>query len=263
MDNLFNASAPEAVETAAPETAKPAKNERVNEMKELLRATVAKDHSYLDRVRSLSMSVEVVNSLGYGDGGNIVIDKEKSTKDNRALTTTSKIIGYRIRNIGTTPIKYQTEDWAQGEDGLWVATRTEKVLGAGETADITRQFMTMFASIPEISFQLANGKIVRGSGNGKKHDDIKAELEAYYFSFNRSEDKQINDDEVKLNVAEKDATGAWVVKPEFATVFGYLNNPKTSGKPGKKAAGTKDGLKLNSSDMAANYVRNLIEANAM
>lgn len=231
---------------------------RIQAMKDSLHQTLQNDPTFTQRLHSLSNSLEVVNSLGYGDSGNIIVDRDKSTDGNRALTTTSVIVGYRVRNTGDKPINYQTEAWTKDESGKYVAQKVEKVLAPGSTADLNRQYMTMLCAIPEISFQLSNGKVIRGSGK-MGNGDLKTELEAYYFSFNKSEDKQINSDEVKLNVGVKGGDGKWTVKPEFAETFGYLENVAEKAARARKPAGEK----LNASDLAANFVMQMIENSKM
>lgn len=258
MNNIFT-TLNEGAAVAPVETAGATNNqkkEKVEVMKAALKETVLSDPQFQDKLRSLSESVEVVNSLGFGDTGNIIVDKSKKT-DGRELAVTSQIVGYRVKNIGATPIKYQIEVWAQGEDGKFVPTKTEKTLAAGAIADLTRQYMTMLCAMPEISFQLANGKIIKGSGS-KGDKGIKAELESYYFRFDKDENgekKQINDDTVKLNVGEKGADGKWIVKADFVEVFGFLNNPKEGGKGGRTKG---EGSKFTAQDLAANYVNRLI-----
>ena len=222
-------------------------------MKLSLKETINSDPTFTQRLHAWSDKLEVVNSLGFGENGNIVVDHSKSSDSKRALTTTSVIVGYRIRNIGDEAIKYQTESWTQGEDGKYVATRVERALAPGATADLTRQYMTMLCAQPEISFTMANGKVIRGSGK-MGGNDIKAELEAYYFSFNKELNKQINADEVKLNVGQK-VGDKWVVKPDFVDTFGYLNNAPEKARSGRKTEGTK----FSSSDLAANYVMSMLK----
>ena len=262
MDNLFNNIPAAGVEPApaASTTASSEKKEKIQMMKEALSQTVASDPDFMNRLRRLSNSVQVLNSLGFGDSGNIIVDKGASTKDDRKLAVTSAIVGYRVANVGTEPIKYVTEVWTLGEDGKYVATKQEKVMAPGATADLTRQYMTMFCAQPEISFQLANGKIIKGSG-AKGDKGIKAELESYYFSFSKDADgnkKQINDDDVKLNVGEK-VGDKWQVKAEFVETFGFLNNPKESGRAGRKSSGAK----FSAQDVAANFVYKMIQNEQM
>ena len=263
METLFNGIPSSGVDTAPAVTApaQDAKKEKINAMKESLRQTVASDPSFMERLRRLSNSVEVVNSLGFGDSGNIIVDKTNSTADQRKLAVTSAIVGYRIANVGEEPIKYRTEVWAQDETGKYVPSQTEKVLTPGATADLTRQYMTMFCAQPEISFQLRNGKIIKGSGS-KGDKGLKAELESYYFSFSKDADgnkKQINDDDVKLNVGEK-VGDKWVVKAEFVEAFGYLNNPKEGGKAGRRAG---SGERFSAQDVAANFVYKMLQNQEM
>lgn len=261
MENVFNhfdetageAAAP--VQTPATSNKNAEKKAKIDAMRHALKDTIATDPEFNEKLRTLSNSLEVTNSLGYGEGGNIVVDKTAKS-DGRALAATSAIVGYRIKNIGKTPVKYKTEVFAAGPDGKFVGTKTEKTLAPGASADLTRQYMTMLCAIPEISFQLANGKIVKGSG-ARGNKSMKAELESFYFSFTNVEGapkKQVNDDKVKINVGHK-VDGKWVVKNEFVESFGYLNNPKEGGKGGRKPSGEKYNLQ----DLAANYVQQMIE----
>jgi hypothetical protein len=252
FDSMDSMVAPTTTAAAPVENSKKDKAER---LKKAFRETAASDPTFLQRLNTLSDTLEVINSLGWGDSGNIVVDKEKTTKDSRALASTSVIVGYRVKNNGTNPIPYKTDVWTRGEDGKFVSQRIEKVLVPGSTADLNRQFMTMLCAQPEISFQLANGKVVRGSSSKQNKDDIKAELEAYYFTFDKDLGIQINSDEVKLNVGQKGADGKWTVKPEFAETFGYLENaPERAGRAKKES-----GPKYSAAALAANYVNKMME----
>lgn len=252
----------ENIGVASEDTRKAAKRERLKEMSKLLSDTLNQDPTFLQRHKALSNSVIVVNTLGYGEGGNIVVDEvtKNLPKDQRRLVPTSQIVGYRVKNVGNVAIKYLTEEYVQNkEDGTWVGNRVQKVLEPGEVADLTRKYMTIFCAQPEISFQLANGKIVRGSSTVKP-GDVEGELEAHYFTFNNKEVK-VNSDEVKLNIATKkkqaDGTFKWVVKPEFEKTFGYLNNPKLEAGRSRRAGSKKE--RFSTQDVAANYINRLIE----
>lgn len=250
MDNIFT-SLSNPVEAPVAESVKDDERKaKINEMKAAFKEALMTDPTLKDRIQSLSGSLEVVNSLGFGDAGNIIVDK--STPEGK-LQPTSQIVGYRVRNIGTTPIKYITEVYTKDATGKYVGTKVEKVLEPGQTADLTRQYMTILCSQPEFSFTLANGKIVRGSA--KKVNSIKEELESYYFRFDKETGKNVNDDEVKLNVGMK-VDGKWVVKPEFVEAFGFLNNPKETAKGGRKASVERQ---FSAQDIAANYVNKLIK----
>jgi len=240
------------VETAAVDPAQRRKK-KLDEMKKSLQETILVDPDFEKKVRSLSEDLEVINTLGFGEGGNIVVDKSKSDGDDKVLVPTSQIVGYRVLNKGSEDIKYQTEVYTEGEDGTFVGVKTEKVIGPGEVADINRMYMTMLCAQPEISFTLSNGIIVRGSGKG---NGPKEELERHYFRFTKDEDgviKQVNDDTVKLNVGEK-VGDEWVVKPEFVEVFGFLNNKEVKESRVKKA-----GSGYTTQDLAANYINKMIQ----
>jgi hypothetical protein len=252
MDAVFaNAEAQAPVEGAAVETEK---KQKVQAMRAALKETVQTNPDFAQKLRRLSNSIKVVNTLGYGKGGNIVVDKNASSSDKRALKPTSAICGYKIQNIGDEAIKYTTEEFTQDETGKFVGNVIEKTLAPGATADLTRQYMTMFCAQPEISFTLANGKIVSSSKKNPK--SLKEELAAYYFSFNKAEDgstPQVNDDEVKISVDDENGK----VKPEYVPTFGYLNNPKET-----RAAKAK-GSKFTTQDLAANYINKLLEEQGM
>lgn len=252
MENLFNDVATEEV-AVAEKTEVKASNQKTAELKEEFKKTLSSDPSFKEVHKTLSASLEVVNTLGFGDSGNIYVDKSKSTDDQRALAPTSKIVGYAVKNIGKEPIPYTTEVYAADAEGKFVGKTVEKVLAPGATAHLTRQFMTVLCAQPAVSFQLANGSVVRGSGATRPGAPIKEELEAYYFLFAKDEAtgvrKQVNDDSVKLNVGKK-VGDKWQVKADFVETFGFLNNPKES-KKGKRAAG--EASKYNTADLAANW----------
>lgn len=215
-----------------------------------LRETMKTDKTFADRVKTKSASLEVTRTLGFSDKGGLVVD---SGKEGRSLVATSGIVGYEIHNIGTEAIPYKTAICKKGADGIWVATPTDAVLQPGDKTCLTRQYMTMLTAAPEFSFELANGKIQKGSGASKEGKSTKDLLEAYYFVFNKDTGLQVNDDEVKAAIAEK-VEGKWVVKPEFEAVFGEWNNPK----PTTKAARAPKAPKMDSNVAVANYVYTVI-----
>lgn len=250
MDGIFsNATAPAPAEVAeVASTAKEAKKERIEKMKASLRSTIQSDVDFSTKLRRLSNSIKVVNTLGYGKSGNIVLDK--SSTDKRVIKPTSHICGYKLQNIGNEDIEYTTEVFSQDETGKYVGQVVKKQWAPGEVINLTRAYTTALCSIPEISFTLANGKIVCSARKNTK--SFKEELAAYYFSFNKSEDGttvQVNDDEVKLSVDDADGK----VKPEYVETFGYLNNPKE----GKAARAKKP--EYTTQDLAANYIHKLLE----
>lgn len=251
MDSVFQNAAPAA--EAAVEATAPEKNAKVKAMKAALKDTVMSTPDFTEKLRRLSPSLRVVNTLGYGTGGNIVVDKNAKT-EGRNLKQTSKIVGYRVENIGTETIQYTTEVWTKGEDGKYVGSVVTKNFAPGEIISLTRQYMTMFCAQPEISFTLSNGKIVSSSNKGAKN--LKEELSAYYFSFNKGEDgsaaPQVNDDEVKLSI---DVDG--VVKDEYVETFGYFNNPKEGRTPKAK------GKQFTTQDLAANFINKMIQKQSM
>lgn len=248
----------EALDTnvAAPEVEsnkKMDKKESVRLYKEAMQATLKEDPEYLAKHRALTGSVKVVNTLGFGDSGSIIV-AEGSTKDNRKLQTVSAIVGYKIQNIGTEAIPYFTEEFVADAEGKYAGQKVKKTLAPGETTVITRKYATVLFSQAEFNLKVENGKFI--PPKQKKTNDLDAFLAGHYFSFNDREMK-VNSDTVKLQVGEqrKSPEGAskWFVKPEYESIFGYLNN-ETKGKGKRK----KSGPSFDAQDYAANFIQRLI-----
>lgn len=247
MDSVFKDS---SVETAPSVEANNAeKKAKINEMKQALKDTLSSNPSYIESKNRLSNSLKVVHTLGYGKGGNLIVDKNQPE---RTLKAVPMIVGYEVQNIGTEAIPYKTEKWALDEaTGKYVATKVDAVINPGESAYLTRQYMTMLCAIPEFSFKLANGKMVESSRKAVR--DLKGELEKHYFTFNKDEGLEVNDESVKISI---DNDG--VVKPEFVADFGFFNNPKEG-----KAAKTKSGPSFTTQDLAANYIYRMLSEQGM
>lgn len=247
MDEIFGQ---EATTPVATEAAVNAEKERKTALKNAFKETMMENPEFSSKLHTLSNSIKLVNTLGFGTGGNIVVDKKASTNGNRVLKQTPAICGYKLQNIGDQVIEYTTEIFSQDETGKFVGQVVKKQWNPGETIDLTRQYTTMLCAIPEISFTLANGKII--PSQKKKPKSLKEELSSYFFTFNKAEDGttiQVNDDEVKLSVSDADGK----VKPEYVETFGYLNNPKES-----RSARTR-GPKYTSQDLYANYIHKLVQ----
>lgn len=241
----------------------------MKQLMELFRQTVAEDPTIMQRLNSLSDNVAVVNTLGFGEGGSLIqkepapgeeVKYDEDGKPIRELVPTAKIVGYAIQNVGDTPINYVTEEFAKNEQGIFVGQKVEKVLAPGEKAALSRKYMTIFCSRPEVAFTLKNGKIVRKRPKQSgKAQALDAYLESHYFIFS-DPNLKVNSDTVKINIGVKkktaDGTVKWVVKPEFEKTFGYLNNPKAAGTRGRgKSAGTK----ITPQQLAANYINKLLQ----
>ena len=271
MQNLFGAAENDAVEekeavvTGVDESerkkkeAKEARDARINKMKDSFSAFIRENPDVRERIRMYSDSIEVVNTLGWGTSGNIILDHERTKATNtRKVLQVPVIVGYRLRSNWKEPISYQTEEWTQNEAGLWVAERVTKVWEPGTEIDLTRLFMSVLCSIPEISFTFANGKMKQGSA--KTTSDPRSKLEALHFVF-KSVDGQpkmnVNSDEVKLNVGYEDENGTWHVKPEFEATFGYLNNPSAH----KTRTRSSGGDSYTMQDLLAHYVQDMLQQN--
>jgi hypothetical protein len=206
----------------------------------------------MERLHTLSNSIECVNTLGYGKNGNIVLDKNSAE---RKLKPTSTTVGYVFKNIGNTAIQYKTELFHDDGTGKFVGEVVEKTWNPGETIMLSRKYTTIMCAIPEISFTLANGKIVASSKKISKTGGIDEELSAYYFAFNKDENGnalQVNDDEVKLAIDTADG----IIKDEYIETFGFLKNPKSVKLPRQNG-----GSSFTTQDLAANYFNRLCNMN--
>ena len=202
------------------------------------------DADFRDKLHKLSSSLVINKSLGYGKSGNIVLEKAADANgEGRKVTATSAIVGYQLTNVGAEPIKYTTEEFTKGADGIFVGQVVEKTIAPGETVNISRKYLAVLTSQPEFSFTLGNGKIVSPKRN---FNTVSEQLSAHYFKFD--DDTKVNDDSVKIAI---DDDG--VVKPEFQSVFGYLNNPKAG------RAKHQPSQKFTTQDLAANFIQKLIK----
>lgn len=244
---------------AKDDKAKAERREQAAKMKQVMMESLASDPSLKDRLHKYSDSLKVVNTLGYADKGNIVVDTNNPVREDgkRNLVPTSKICGYRIQNIGKEPISYPTKVWTKGEDGVYTGTAVNKTLNPGETADLDRYHMAALCVSPEISMTLANGRLVRNSS--AKTKSLQEELNAHYFMFPKETGLSVNSDEIKLNVATMQ-DDKWVIKPEFEATFGYLmNEVKKKGQGRKRSENAGIGF----TEMAANYMFQRIQAEGL
>lgn len=253
LQEAFGAQADVAPVNTANE--KKAEKSAVNQaLKQDFIQKLQQDTTLTERLNTLSDSIEVVNTLGCGTGGGLIRKEESKNSDKRELEATPKIVGYSVKNVGETPITYQTEVWSLDEaTGKYVASAVEKVMNPGDVIYLTRRFMTTLCARPEISFVLKNGSMI--SGSSKKNKTTEEKLSSFYFKFAADTGLAVNSDAVKVSIDEEGADGKRVVKPEFVETFGYINNPEDkSGKRGKKPA-----KKISTQALLANYAMSLIE----
>lgn len=258
LDNVFgNAEATAAAPVQAAETS--SNKEKIATLRNAMKETIASDPQYTNKLRTLSNSLEVVNTLGTVHGkGNVINDKSAVGPDGkRVLKPVTTICGYTVKNVGSEAIPYTTEVFAEDpESGKWVGTVVQKSIAPGETIALTRKYMTMLCAIPEISFTLKNGKIILGSSSKKARvKSVDEELSSCYFKFNKDEESgtqiAVNDDEVKLSIDDADGK----VKAEYCETFGFYNNPKERKERKSSGAG------FTTQDLAANWINQLILQN--
>lgn len=254
-DNL-NSIFPGGEQIAAPVNSADdaAKKQALNEMKKEMKDAMAsslQDPSFKEKLHTLSGSLEVTKCLGYGDNGNIKLEnagvkKADGSVEGRKVAPTSAIVGYLIKNIGSTPISYQTEKFSKGADGIYVGQVVQETLAPGAEVAISRKYLAVLTAQPEYSFTLNNGKIVSPK---RKFNSLSENLSAHYFKFDDPSLK-VNDDSMKIRI-DKDK----IVLPEYEAIFGNLNNPKSAGRKAKTP-----GEKFSTQDYASNFINKLIQA---
>lgn len=263
MEDLFNAPvgeetavAPEVAGTDVKKGAKrksPEKEAVEMAVRSAMKKSLQEDPNLIEKMQTRSDDIEVVNTLSFGTGGNIIVDP---TSETRKLKTVAAICGYIFQNLGAEPIKYTTEVYHQDENGVYVGEVVEKAAMPGETFMLTRKYSTMLLARTEFSFTLKNGKFMRSSKKGVTSLD--EELEAFHFSFNGDVDKSVNGDTVKLAIDEEGPDGVRVIKPEYTETFGYLANPKkAAGGKGRKTGAAK--ASISQQAYFANYIRAKME----
>lgn len=263
---FFNAPEDGAQAPATVEAPKKKGSALQQTMKAEFQKALADDPSLREVLKSGSENLAVVNILGSETIDNLIQDKENPTKISEKtgkevhnVIRVPGICGYRLKNLGSTPIVYKTAQYEKGADGIYVGTEVEKTAAPGETFDLARKYFTILTSRPEYSFNLANGKVITGS-DIDKCVTLDEKLERPHFTFFASENGEttsVHDDSVKIMVEDK-ATGA--VLPEFESTFGFLYNPSTKTKGGKRTSGAK----YSAQEIAANYFQSLMaSANGM
>lgn len=142
------------------------------------------------------------------------------------LCNNGSIVGYRVKNIGDKPIQYTTEVWITDNYGDYVSHEVSRTLEKGNEADLSRQYLTLLVAKPEFSFELSNGKVVKGAVPWycDKKKWLKSELTSYYFKFNEDSD-QYNDsiEDLSIDIGET-IQGKVVVKNEYIETFGFLES---------------------------------------
>lgn len=245
------------------ETTKKTKGSKKNTAQiEKFVAKLKADPTLKETLRSLSDSLMVVNSLAFSDEGSIVLDPTKPVTEDgkRPIVKTSKIIGYRIKNVGTEPITYTVSQCTKDADGVWKENQVEKQLNPDETAEIPKKYLTMLTSDPRFSFQLQNG-FMKKSSKSNPANSLDDELESWYFKA-ADDDIKVNADSFKVNIGQEVIDGdsnKWVVLPEFEEVFGYLNNSTKK----EKAKVNKEKVSISPRDAAANYIQELLKNQKM
>lgn len=252
MDSVDTMGGEDAKRTRS-EQRRAERTKKIAEMKQCMNESLSEDPTLADRIGRLSKMFEVTHTLGYGDKGGLIEKSKAADGKERTFEAVSAIVGYVIKNCSDQKMTYLTEEFVKNSEGVWEGSRVEKTVEPGKEFMLTRPFMTVFASTPEISFTLSNGKIVRGSRKVEP-GDVTGELSAYYFTFD-DENMNVNDDvNVKKNISTL-VDGKWLVKPEYQATFGYLENATE-----KAPSARQKSSAFTAQAYAANFVQKMLKA---
>ena len=196
---------------------------------------VANDPDFAAKTGSEKDNLEVTKCLSWGKKG--LVQKEKGSVENgvprKIESGLPENVGYRVKNIGNKPYRYQDEEWALDEaTGTYVPTSKEKTLAPGEEADMCKYVFFTFLTNTEFSHAVKNGtSVTRGISKDKTLREI---FNSFYFKYNSDTGHTVHDDDVTELIGPKGSTTE--IYPQFISEFGYLLNKK-AGK--KKGAGAK------------------------
>lgn len=239
---------------------------RVKGLEEAFSKEMADKPGMEERIHIWTDKIELVNSLGYGDGDGFVqsVKANKEAGIERQLSSVSKIVGAVLRNNTGEDITTYAEPFKKAEDGSWVTDGLVEVTWKnGETMNFPTKTASMFCMKVEVSCAVANAKMRRSGKDSKGQLDV--ELESYYFTLNK-DFKEANgltgthDDQFKIAIAEQVSPDKWVVKPEFETEFGDYNNEVP--KPGRLPRAAKK-KKIDAGALLASHMRNFVQKNGV
>lgn len=201
----------------------------------------------LDRSKAniWSKFVKVVKALGYTDEGGLIRESAPAKKDKatgkepgRKIGKVGMIVGYRFRNIsdelGTpTPIPYVTEVFHKNEEtGKYEGEMVQLTLEPGHEIELTKKYSTILATVPEISCQFANARMVKVIFEGRTLEET---LNGAYIKLVGEGAMPVHSPEFKEQIGEQEVTQEidgkeqiiWKVQEKFEKTFGFLNDVET------------------------------------
>ncbi len=214
-----------AEEEVKKEIKKSERKQRTEEMRQVFQKAYEEDKTIIERAGAASEGMAVIKTLGYGDDGGIIRGEDKGD-----LISVSKIVGYLLKNVGSAPVEYRTEEFKE-VDGQWVGEAVVKVAKPGDEFALSKKNMTILAARPEYAMQFSNGTVKKTSKQNKTNS-VEGELTAYAFRFT-DENLKVNDDAIKTNISKKtkgaDGKDFWKIDAKFEAAFGFLYNEKEKG----------------------------------
>lgn len=254
-------------------------------IKDNFRTVINTDASLAQELHSLSSAIEVVNTLGFGAGGDRILDVEasnkkaadliakgyiKSLKDwkkgmtapdgtkiesPRVLAEVPRIVGYVIQNNSQVSINYKTTQCTPNEDGTYAVAEVDAVLAPGAQAMLDKKHLIMLSAIPQIAFVFSNGKMKKAPGQFLADTTAETLGDKFYFTFDKESGLAVHSANVKKVISVAGDDGVHHVLPEYAPVFGYLENQKD---PIKKTRAKGEKAAYSTSDAQATYINQLL-----
>lgn len=211
---------------------------------------------------SLSSSLEVVNSLGFGpDNGNIIVDEELTkTSGKRKVKGVTKIVGYTVKNVSKAPINLVTEKYAQDGNGVYVGTTTIVTVAPNETIDLARKYVGLNAVRPEFGEVFSNGIVVFRTKSQITDLELNKLLNSTSFRFDPKLNLKINDDSIKIQIGEK-VDDKWVVTKDYVETFGFLMNEEVKTSSSSKGKDKSKGKGVSDIEAKAYEIYNLMRQN--
>ena len=207
-----------------------AKEERKAAINNAFAEAVAQDPNFTEKCGTASDTIIVKKAFVTSKVKGLEEVKKDGT---RTTAVIPGVAGYELQNVGSAPIVVSAKRWAQGADGIYVATVEEITVAPKASVILTKADTTRLASNTEYGLEFANGKIVAGSH--VKSDTPEEALAAYYVKFKEG---TVADHSESLD----DKNGNLV---KHLDAFGYLLNPapaKERKQREKKADNTRAAL---------------------
>lgn len=182
-----------------------------------------------DKVYSLSDSIEVIDTIGFGNK-NIKYCKpykDRNGEGGKAIETCPSVVGFVIKNVGKSDIPYRTMEYGFDSNiNQYIGIEVDRTLKSGDTAMLSRRYFTMLVSQAKFSFKVKNGIVMCGNttqkimksliGKDLTVDDRNKLLDSYKFRFDTDTGRRTYDFGIVLGVTGDD------IEEKYLKTFAYL-----------------------------------------